>query len=129
MRIHLLGGKRVSAEFNGIHVATDQPADEGGQGTAPAPFDLFLASIGTCAGFFVQSFCQARKIGTENIAITLRSEWDEAKHLTTKVQLALSLPKEFPEKYRQSLINAVNQCSVKKHLQNPPLIEVVLASP
>ena len=125
MQIRLLGGKKVAADFDGFRVLTDQPKEDGGEGSAPAPFDLFLASIGACAGFYVQSFCQVRGIPTKNIGITLHSEWDEAAHLTTKIQIALSLPSSFPEKYRQSLISAINQCSVKKHLQTPPRIEVV----
>ena len=124
MRIRLSGGKKVTAEFGAFKIVTDQPVDGGGEGSAPAPFDLFLASVGTCAGFFVQSFCQARGIPTQNLGIVLRSDWDEVRHLTSKIRIEIELPKEFPEKYRQSLVSAVNQCTVKKHLQQPPSIEV-----
>ena len=59
------GGKKVNAEFNGFTIATDQAIYAGGEGAAPEPFSLFLASIGTCAGIFVLSFCQSRGIPTD----------------------------------------------------------------
>ena len=69
IRIALRGKKKVSASFDQFEVITDQPEVSGGDGSAPSPFDYFLASIGTCAGFFVQSFCQARHIPTDGIEI------------------------------------------------------------
>lgn len=124
MRIHLLGKKKVTAEFDGYRVTSDQPVEDGGNGSAPAPFDLFLASIGTCAGFFIQSFCQTRGIPVDGIEIIQRSERDEVKHLVTKVSLEITLPKDFPEKYRTGLVNAANLCTVKKHLVDPPKFEI-----
>lgn len=124
IRVRLLGNKRVAADFNGFTVYTDQPKDEGGDESAPGPFDLFLASLGTCAGFFIQSFCQARGISTDGIEIIQRTQRDETKHLVSKISLEVFLPKTFPEKYRASIISAANQCTVKKHLQDPPQLEV-----
>jgi ribosomal protein S12 methylthiotransferase accessory factor len=124
MRIHLDGGKRVSAEFHSFTVRTDQPAEQGGEASAPAPFDLFLASIGTCAGFFVQSFCQTRNISTAGIEIVQRTEHDPAQHRVSKIRLNIVVPEAFPAKYRTGLVNAVNLCTVKRHLQNPPAFEV-----
>ena len=62
MRITLPGGSRVQAEYHGFTIQTDQPEKYGGTGTAPAPFDYFLASLGTCAGFFIARFCQSREL-------------------------------------------------------------------
>ena len=62
MDITFPGGVRVDAHFNGFNVATDQPERNGGENKAPAPFDLFLASLGTCAGFFALRFCQKRNL-------------------------------------------------------------------
>jgi ribosomal protein S12 methylthiotransferase accessory factor len=104
---------------------TDQPQEDGGDGSAPGPFDLFLASTATCAGFFVQSFCQARGIPTDGISITQNSEWDETTHLIPKIQLEVRLPASFPEKYRAAVVGAINGCTVKRHLANPPQIEIV----
>jgi ribosomal protein S12 methylthiotransferase accessory factor len=131
MRILLGAGKRVSAEFRGFTVHTDQPREQGGEGSAPAPFDLFLASLGTCAGFFVQSFCRARNIPTDDIEIIQRTETDPAWHLVSKIALDIVVPESFPARYRAGLVNAVNLCTVKRHLQEPPrfAVETRVAAP
>ena len=123
--VPLAGNKKVTAEFEGYQIVSDQPKEDGGESLGPAPFDLFLASIATCAGFFVQSFCQTRGIATDEISIVQNSEWDEESHLIKKIDVEIRLPASFPEKYRASVIAAANQCTVKRHLQHPPQIEVV----
>jgi putative redox protein len=125
IKVKLAGGKKVVAEFDGYRVLTDQPTEDGGEGTAPGPFDLFMASMGACAGYFVQSFCQARSISTEGIEILQNAEWNDEKSLYTKIIFEIRLPSGFPEKYKAAVIAAVNQCTVKKHLVNPPIIETV----
>lgn len=125
IKVSLDGRKRVTATFDGYTVISDQPKEDGGDGAGPAPFDLFLASLAACAGFFVQSFCQTRGISTDGISIVQNSERDEKTHMVSKITIVLGLPKSFPEKYRASVIAAANQCTVKKHLQNPPLLEVL----
>jgi len=120
MRILLGGGKRVAAEFKGFTVNTDQPVEQGGGGSAPAPFDLFLASVGTCAGFFVQSFCAARQIPTDGIELVQRTTTDPVKHMVSKVTVDIVVPESFPAKYMSGLVNAVNLCTVKRHLHDPP---------
>lgn len=124
MEIYFEGKKKVNARFNGNIIGTDQPVEGGGEGSAPAPFDLFLASIGTCAGIYVKSFCEQRAIPTEDIRILQSMEYDFNRRLISKVNLDIQLPAEFPEKYRDAVINAANLCAVKKHLLNPPAIEV-----
>ena len=74
MEITFGGGKIITAIYNGHSIKTDQPLDNGGENTAPAPFDLYLASIGTCAGIYVKSFCDKRNIPTDNIRVSQRSE-------------------------------------------------------
>ena len=69
MEITFDGGKVVTAHSHNHIIRTDQPVDSGGENSAPAPFELFLASIGTCAGIYVKSFCDNRQIATENIRI------------------------------------------------------------
>jgi len=125
MKIAFPGNKKVSAEFGGFTVLTDQPQEAGGDGTAPAPFDLFLASLGTCAGIFVLSFCQKRGIPTEGLEIVQKAEWDDVKHLVTKVTLEIRLPAGFPEKYRDSLVKTAELCTVKRHLHAPPSFEIL----
>ena len=128
MRIRFPGNKKVSAGFDGFTVMTDQPKDAGGDGSAPAPFDLFLASLGTCAGIFVLGFCQKRSISTEGLEIRQIMEWNEAKHLVTKITLKIILPKGFPENYRETLIKTAELCTVKRHLHEPPTFEVATMS-
>ena len=124
MKIFFEGKKKVNAEFNGQMVATDQPLQAGGDGSAPAPFTLFLASIGTCAGIYVKSFCDQRNIPTEDITISQKMNYNYKTRLIDKIELKVNLPKSFPEKYKSAVINAANLCAVKEHLNNPPNIEV-----
>lgn len=114
------GGKKIDAEYNGYTIRTDQPLQAGGEGTAPAPFDLFLASLGTCAGIYIQGFCQSRGISTENMKIIQRMDYNPLKKLIGKIELEIQVPEDFPEKYKDAVINAAELCAVKKHLQNQP---------
>ena len=123
MEVYFPGNKKVYAHYKGFTVETDQPVESGGDNSAPAPFDLFLLSIGTCAGYYVLSFLQQRGLPTENAGIVLRREVDQAAHLTTKVSLEIKLPADFPEKYREAVIRAVETCAVKRALDNPPAFE------
>jgi len=124
MEVAFPGGKRVEASFRGFTVKTDQPAAAGGEGTAPSPVELFLASLATCAGFFALSFCQDRKLPTEGLKVIQRMERDEASHMVTKVSIEVRLPQGFPDKYKGAIVRAVELCAVKKHLQKPPAFAV-----
>ncbi|MFZ2338380.1 MAG: OsmC family protein [Bacteroidales bacterium] len=114
------GGKVVTAHTGGHQIRTDQPLDNGGGNTAPAPFDLYLASIGTCAGIYVKGFCDNRNIPAENIRIIQTTVWNKEIHLPASIKLEIKLPPDFPEKYRESLISVANLCLVKKSIANPP---------
>lgn len=116
------GGKRVNAELRGRTIATDQPPEAGGEGSAPEPYALFAASIGTCAGFYALTFCQSRGISTEGLAIRQRMRIENKKLLA--VELDIDLPPDFPEKYREPLIRAADGCAVKKAIQAMPEIVV-----
>lgn len=124
MKIEVLfdENKRVNARFNGYLVKTDQPVDAGGNGSAPSPFDLFLASIATCAGIYVKSFCENRKLPTDKIKIFQESEYDKDTQMVTKIKLEIQVPKYFPENYREALVNVAGKCKVKKHLLQAPEI-------
>ena len=124
MQIYFPGGKRVYADYGGFTIETDQPARGGGDDSAPAPFDLFLASIGTCAGIYALGFMQQRGIDPEGSKITMRMHHDPAAGLIDKIDLELELPADFPEKYRSAVISAMNLCTVKKHLHQPPEVEI-----
>jgi putative redox protein len=120
MKIYFPGGKKVYAEYNGFVHQTDQPKAGGGENSAPSPFELFLAALGTCAGFYVLSFCQGRGIDPTAIEIRQSMERDPQTHLITMVNIEIILPAAFPEKYRAAVIQAAQLCTVKKHLENPP---------
>ncbi|MGD9642304.1 MAG: OsmC family protein [Elusimicrobiales bacterium] len=124
MHITFPGGKRVSALWQGFEIATDQPAMGGGEGAAPAPFDLFLASLGTCAGIYVLGFIQSRGLSTEGLKIVQSMEWDDAAHRMKKISFKVELPKDFPEKYKLAIIKAAEQCAVKRTMHNPPEFEI-----
>ncbi len=128
MQIVFPGGKRVSALYHGFTIETDQSPQSGGHGSAPEPFDLFLASIGTCAGLYVLNFCEARNIPVGDARLIVRPERDTETGLVGKITIDIQLPAEFPEHYVEAVKRAVQLCTVKKHLDNPPVFEVFTTS-
>ncbi len=124
MKISFPGGMRVDAEYKGFAIKTDQPVYSGGDGSAPAPFDLFLTSIATCAGIYVLFFCQKRGIPTEKAALVMKTSKNPKTKRIEKISIEIQLPPEFPEKYKKAVIKAVDSCSVKAHILNPPAFEV-----
>lgn len=120
MEITFGEGKRVNASYKGMTIMTDQSVKAGGDASAPEPFTLFLASIGTCAGIYVKSFCDNRKIPSENIRLVQKMSVDPVKKLIDRIDIEIHLPPDFPEKYSDAVINAAELCTVKKHLQDPP---------
>jgi putative redox protein len=124
LTVSLPGGKKVDAQLNGYIIHTDQPVRAGGEGSAPAPFDLFLASIGTCAGIYIKGFCDSRGIPTDDIKIIQKMNYNPATHLIDGIDLDIQLPQDFPDKYKSAVINAAELCVVKKHLNNPPKFNI-----
>ncbi len=125
LKVTLSGGKKVTAHYKGYEIVTDQPENQGGEGSAPAPFDLFLASIGTCAGIYVQSFCERRDIPYEGIEITQSMETNPETRLPSRFNLEIILPEDFPEKYKNSVVQAAELCLVKKTIANAPEFHVI----
>lgn len=117
-------GKKVNAVIDNYTIKSDQPLPRGGSGSAANPFQLFLSSIALCAGFFALEFCMARNIVTEGMALKMICNYDEDEKRFTTLEINLKLPEEFPEKYNRAIIRAMNACTVKKHLLNPPKIEI-----
>ena len=114
------GGSRVDAHFGDFTVPTDQPP----AASAPTPFDIFLSSIGTCAGIYVLGFCQQRGLPTTGIQIVQRIHSNPVTRMVEQIDLEIDIPATFPEKYRDSLIRSAELCKVKKHLENPPVFNV-----
>ena len=124
MIISFPGGARVDAEYGPYVIRTDQPPQGGGEGSAPAPFTLFLASIGTCAGIYVLGFCKQRGLPTDGIRIVQRTERDAKTGLIGTIGIDIEVPDGFPAKYHDTLVRAANQCAVKKHMEHAPVFEV-----
>ncbi len=124
IRVTFPGGKRVDADFGAHVLRTDQSVEHGGSGTAPEPFDLFLASLATCAGLYVAGFCQARGIPLTGIGLVQHHRFDASMQRLERVELELQLPASFPEKYRGAVEHAAAHCKVKKLLASPPEVVV-----
>jgi ribosomal protein S12 methylthiotransferase accessory factor len=108
-------------------VETDRPVNQGGGGGAPTPYELFLASLGTCTGSVVLGFCLKRNIPHEGISLRQRAvhaEGPRGKRTLEKIVTEITLPPGFPEKYRAALLRATGQCSVKRAVQASPAFEV-----
>ena len=118
------GGKKVNAEYRGFSIETDQSVANGGEGTAPEPFMLFLASIGTCAGIYVYSFCQKRDIPTDNVRIIQKHHKAENGKGIYKISLEIEVPEDFPSKYHAAISEAANLCAVKKQIRNAPEFDI-----
>ena len=120
MLIDFPGGARVDAHFRSFTVPTDQPPAS----TAPMPFELFLASIGTCAGIYVLGFCQQRGLSTDGIQILQRVHSNRDTAMVDQIDLEIHVPPTFPEKYYEALIRSTESCKVKKHLEKPPKFNI-----
>jgi len=126
LEVSFPGGVAVDATVQGHAVHTDQPLASGGGDSGPAPFDLFLASIATCAGFYALRFCQERGLPTDGLALTLTPVRDEMRRLSV-IRLDLKTPSAFPEKYRDALVRVVDHCAVKRAILDPPTFDVRVA--
>ncbi len=127
MEITFDGGKVITAHLTGHTIKTDQPLKSGGSDTAPAPFELYLASIGTCAGIYVKSFCDNRNIPTEKIKIIQSTEFSKETGLPVNITLDIKLPADFPEKYKASVITVAELCKVKKSIADPPEFKTIVS--
>ena len=124
MIITFPGGLKINAIYKGYTIETDQPKSEDGEGTAPEPFDLFLASIGTCAGAYIVRFLKNRDIPVDGLQMKLDFIRDETGKRIEKIVFDIKAPKNFPDKYLPALKSAINACAVKKHIESPPQFEV-----
>ncbi len=126
IKIVLSGNKRVDAHIGELVIKSDQKVKAGGDASAPEPYSMFLASIGTCAGIYVVYFCEARKIPTDGIELTQKLDFEKVgrKQKLTKISLEIHVPPSFPEKYHAALARAASSCTVKKTILDPPEFDV-----
>ena len=125
MKISFTGGKKVNINYKGFIIKTDQPIINGGENTFSDPFSIFISSIGACVGFYILSFCQERGITTNDITLLLQTTKNKQTKLIEKIDITI-FTNNFPDKYIKSMIKVANLCTVKKHLENPPQINVIL---
>jgi putative redox protein len=126
MEITFPGGEKVDAQFNGFTVSTDQPITEGGTGSAPAPFDLFLVALGTCTGYYVLMFCQRNTLPTQEMKLVLKDERNPDTHLIEMIHIDITVPEDFPEIYRKALVRSAELCTVKRNLEKPPKFDITV---
>jgi putative redox protein len=117
MVVSFPGELRVRAEYGGLAIDTDQ------DGSAPAPFDLFLASLATCAGYYALAFMRQRQIDPTGSRVTMEWQRDPETRRVESVTIHLDLPPGFPEKYREAVVRAMDHCAVKRLINDPPTIE------
>ena len=123
------GGKKVDAVIGDTIVKTDQSLKNGGGGSAPEPFQHFLASIATCTAVYALEFCRTRDISMEGMAFRMICDFDREVKSYTRMTLELTLPEGFPEKFRAAIIRSMDLCSVKRHIVHPPEFEVTARRP
>lgn len=118
MLIDFPGGSRVDAHFRGHTIATDQPPAN----SAPMPFEVFLASIGTCAGIYVLGFCRQRNLPTEGIRIVQRNHANQLNGMMDNIELEIQVPPSFPSQYYDALVRSAELCKVKRTKPTPHLM-------
>ena len=128
VEIAFAGGKRIDAEIRNFTIATDQSVKHGGEASAPEPFDLFLASIATCAGIFAWNFCETRHIDTQGLAMRMVCSRDPVKKRFSRMAIQVTLPDGFPQKYRDGIIRAMELCAVKRHITEAPEFVIEIES-
>jgi len=120
MIIDFPGGLKVDAHFGSFTIETDQPPSN----SAPTPFEVFLSSIGTCAGIYVLGFCRQRNLPTEGIRIVQHNHPNKMTGMMDKIDLEIQVPPTFPAQYYEALVRSAELCKVKKTLEHPPIFEV-----
>ena len=129
MTITFPGGKKVEASYKGFTIQTDQPGAVGGDDSALEPFSLFLVSLGTCAGYYILSFCQQRNIPTQDIHLVLHIQRDKTTHMVTEIETEIHVPHDFPETYLNAVVKASETCAVRKHIEYPPQFHTKIMRP
>lgn len=127
IKVNFLDNLRVEAKFDDFTVVADQPIRYKGDGSAPGPFDYFLASSAMCAAYFVKVYCLARDIPTENIRLSQNNIVDPEDRYKQIFKIQVELPEGLSEKDRTGILRSIERCTVKKVVQTGPefVIEAV----
>ncbi|EST14944.1 hypothetical protein EDP1_2298 [Pseudomonas putida S610] len=127
IKVNFLDNLRLEAKFDDFTVIADQPIRYKGDGSAPGPFDYFLASSALCAAYFVKLYCQTRGIPTDNIRLSQNNIVDPENRYNQVFKIQVELPEDITDKDRQGILRSIERCTVKKVVQTGPqfVIEVV----
>ena len=120
IKVNFLDNLRLEAKFDDFTVVADQPIRYKGDGSAPSPFDYFLASSALCAAYFVKVYCNARDIPTEDIRLSQNNIVDPENRYNQIFQIQVELPESISEKDRQGILRSIDRCTVKKVVQQGP---------
>lgn len=127
IKVNFLDNLRLEAKFDDFTVVADQPIRYKGDGSAPGPFDYFLASSALCAAYFVKLYCQARDIPTENIRLSQNNIVDPENRYKQIFKIQVELPNDISDKDRQGILRSIDRCTVKRVVQTGPdfVIDIV----
>lgn len=124
IKVNFLENLRLEAKFDDFTVVTDQPIRYKGDGSAPSPFDYFLASSALCAAYFVRVYCKARDIPTENIRLSQNNIVDPENRYNQIFRIEVELPEDISDKDRQGILRSIDRCTVKKVVQTGPEFQI-----
>ncbi|MFV0543611.1 MAG: OsmC domain/YcaO domain-containing protein [Marinicella pacifica] len=124
IKVNFLDNLRQEALFDDFKVITDQPIRYKGDGSAPGPFDYFLASSALCAAYFVRIYCNSRDIPTENIRLSQNNIVDPENRYNQIFKIQVELPEDISEKHRRGILRSIDRCTVKKVVQTGPDFQV-----
>jgi len=124
IKVNFLDNLRLEAKFDDFTVTADQPIRYKGDGSAPSPFDYFLASSALCAAYFIKVYCKARDISTENIKLSQNNIVDPEDRYNQIFQIQVELPDDISDKDRQGILRSIDRCTVKKVVQTGPEFKI-----
>ncbi|MCG9731509.1 OsmC domain/YcaO domain-containing protein [Shewanella sp. Isolate13] len=124
IKVNFLDNLRLEAKFDDFTVTADQPIRYKGDGSAPSPFDYFLASSALCAAYFIKVYCKARDIPTENIRLSQNNIVDPEDRYNQIFQIQVELPEDISDKDRQGILRSIERCTVKKVVQTGPEFKI-----
>ena len=125
IRVNFLNNLRLEAKFDDFTITTDQPIRYKGDGTAPSPFDYFLASSALCAAYFVKVYCLSRNIPTDDIQVSQNNILDPENRYNQTFQIHVELPSSISERDRAGILRSIDRCTVKKVIQQSPTFNII----
>ena len=125
IRVNFLNNLRLEAKFDDFTITTDQPIRYKGDGSAPSPFDYFLASSALCAAYFAKVYCLSRNIPTDDIQVSQNNILDPENRYNQTFQIHVELPSSISERDRAGILRSIDRCTVKKVIQQSPTFNVI----